>query len=235
MKPIIGIVEWPYVDKDDDRIYEVFTPIIEWIVRSGGIPIGIFPSQIVEYYDTRLRDIKDMDSIERKDLIDSLKLCSAIIKPGALKIYEHERFIYGYALEKDIPYLGICAGMQIMASHSKQLIENVRNIDGSHHSKENYAHSVQIVKNTLLHNIVGTNEIMVNSRHNTHIKDNGVQRISAVSNDGIIEAIENPNASFNLGVQWHPELLSENDQNSKKIFESLVERADNYQKKLKLR
>lgn len=230
MKPIIGIIEWPYVDQDGDKIYEVLNPIIEWVIRSGGMPIGIFPTQIVEFYDTRLKDIKPMNLLEKKDLIETLKLCSAIIKPGALKIYEHERYIYNYVVEKNIPYLGICAGMQIMASYKKQYIENERNIDNLHYSKEIYAHKIEILDDTLLKYILGKTEIEVNSRHNNHIKDNGIQKISAISKDGIIEAIENPNTDFNIGLQWHPELLPKEDENSKKIFESLIERAEHYQK-----
>lgn len=232
MKPIIGIIEWPYEDKDKDHIYEIMSPIVEWVIRSGGTPIGIFPTQIVEFYNTRLKDIKPMNETERKNLIETLNLCSAIIKPGALKIYEHERFIYQYTLEKNMPYLGICAGMQVMASYNKTLIENEKNIDEKHHSKEKYVHGVRILENTKLHDILKEDYIWVNSKHNNHIKDSGIQTISAISNDNIIEAIENPNCDFNIGVQWHPELLSKDDQNSVRIFESLIESAEKYQKRL---
>jgi putative glutamine amidotransferase len=173
-----------------------------------------------------------MNELEKQNLIETLNLCSAIIKPGALKIYNHERFIYKYTLEKNMPYLGICAGMQVMASHGKESIENERNIDSSHHSHEQYAHSVKIIKNTKLYDILKEEEIMVNSRHNNHIKDNGIQTISALSNDNIIEAIENSNSDFNIGVQWHPELLPESDQNSVKLFGNLIDSAEKYQKRL---
>ena len=53
MKPLIGIVEWPYQDKDGDVIYEILQPIIEWVVRSGGVPIGLFPTQIENYVEKR--------------------------------------------------------------------------------------------------------------------------------------------------------------------------------------
>ena len=46
----------------------------------------------------------------------------------------------------------------------------------------------------------------------------------------IIEAIENPNCNYNLGVQWHPELAPATDEVSKKLFESLVEEAKVYRK-----
>ena len=52
---------------------------------------------------------------------------------------------------------------------------------------------------------------MVNSRHNEHIDsvDNFV--VSAISEDGIIEAIEDKNKNFVLGIQWHPESMLDYD------------------------
>ena len=123
-KPIIGVVEWPYVDKDGDKIYEVLTPVIESISKAGGRPIGIFPTQVANFQDERLRNIPALTNVEKKDIIDSVEMCDAIIKPGALKLFNFDRFIYGYTLEKNIPYLGICAGMQIMAHHGKEFIQN---------------------------------------------------------------------------------------------------------------
>ena len=234
MKPIIGIVEWPYFDQDGDKIYEVLNNIVEWIIRSGGRPIGIFPTQIENFTGKRLSSISPMTDYEWDDLKDSLNLCSAIIKPGALKIYSHERLIYGYCLEKNMPYLGICAGMQLMAFHNKGNIENVLNNNSAiEHASKNlyYAHDVIIEPNTQLRRIIGKDSIEVNSKHRYHIPDSGINRVSAYSLDGIIEAIENPTCDFNIGLQWHPELLPENDPNSQKIFGEFIEAAKVYQKK----
>lgn len=227
-KPIIGIIEWPYTDKDGDLIYEVSTPIIEMVARSGGIPIGIFPTQLVDYVNTRLNEIPPLTSTEKYDIIKILSMCSAIIKPGALKIYNYERFIYEYVLEKDIPYLGICAGMQLMSHYGKENIRNVRNEENSgvnhFNNTETYAHRIKILPNTILSTILNKDSIMVNSRHKYHIPDAGVNKVSAYSEDGVIEGIENPNTRFQLGIQWHPELLP-NDENSKIILNGLVEAA----------
>ena len=231
MKPLIGIVEWPYQDKDGDVIYEILQPIIEWVVRSGGVPIGLFPTQIENYIEKRLRDIKKMNDIELRELRENISLCDAIIKPGALKVYDHEREIYKYALQKDIPYLGICAGMQIMASNNCPNLKTVKN-DGfiEHHSKNVYQHKVMICKNTKLYSILNKDIIEVNSRHNYHIPDTNLD-VSAVSEDGIIEAIENPKSLFNMGFQLHPELLQKEDENSQLIFGEFIEAAKVYKKR----
>ena len=137
----------------------------------------------------------------------NVKAYSEIIKEKAIT-----RAI-DYALEKDIPYLGICAGMQLMAN-----TENIKN--DTNHFQDHY---IKILENTLLSEIIGEKEILVNSRHNYHIENSGENLVCAVSNDGIIEAIEYPADYFNIGVQWHPEISYEFDENSKKIIDAFID------------
>lgn len=232
MKPIIGIVEWPYKDEDKDLIYEVPNQIVERIVKHGGIPVGIFPTQIEDFQNKKMSEIKDLDIIEKEDLNESLKLCDAIIKPGALRIYGYERYIYSYTVEHNVPYLGICAGMQIMAGYNNSNYNNIKiDSDIEHHSKDKYAHKIKIFKNTLLYEILKEDELVVNSRHRYEIQNPGTLSVSAYAPDGVIEAIENKDKLFQLGVQWHPENLD--DIYSDKLFASFIEHADYYKKKIK--
>lgn len=231
MKPIVGIVEWPYLDKDNDYIYEVLTPIIEWVIRSGGRPIGIFPSNIEAFVNKKLSEISPLSEIEHQDLIESIKICDAIIKPGATKIYDHERKIYEYCYKENIPYLGICAGMQMMAAYQNDIKNEKNNSSIIHNSKDLYSHKVLIKELTLLRKILNKEEIMVNSRHNYHITSSGCHRVSALALDNVIEAIESPIHDFQFGLQWHPELLPKDDENSQIIFGELIENAKIYQKR----
>lgn len=234
MKPIIGVVEWPYYDKDEDKVYEVFTSIIEWINRCGGRPIGIFPSQVEGFLYKSFVEMEKMTEIEQKELKESVSICDAIIKPGALKIYPYEKFIYDACAENRMPYLGICAGMQMMAAYQQEMIKNIKNdSDICHYSKDDYCHSIKLLDNTILKKIINKDEIMVNSRHNYHILNSGIQRVSAIAQDGIIEAIESNDDLFQLGLQWHPELLSKDDENSQIIFGEFIEAAKTYQKRKK--
>ena len=95
MKPLIGIVEWPYQDKDGDVIYEILQPIIEWVVRSGGVPIGLFPTQIENYVEKRLRDIKKMSEIVKLQK-EKRKEVKRIIKR-----YKENRKEMKYSLKQD--------------------------------------------------------------------------------------------------------------------------------------
>ena len=231
MKPLIGIVEWPYLDQDNDKIYEILTPIVEWIVRSGGRPIGLFPTQIDEFVDKRIPDINKMNEIELKEVKETIMMCDGIIKPGATKIYPHENKIYEYAYDENIPYLGICGGMQIMRNHNIQYKPNIKNDSNIiHHKREGYAHTVSIVPDTRLYSIIHLENIEVNSRHNYHIPDAGLKTVTAYASDGVIEALEDDTKLFNIGVQWHPELLPEDDINSINLFGEFIESAKVYKK-----
>lgn len=228
MKPIIGVIEWPYLDKDQDSIFEVPTDISNKIVRHGGIPLGIFPTIDTDFTK---KDCEALSQINRYDLFRILSKCDAIIKPGAVRIYNYERLIYDYVVSRDIPFLGICAGMQLMAHYKKPRIENnVRNNSTINHNvKSEYAHKIRINEGSLLFRIFGKEEIEVNSRHNYHIEDSNGFMVAARSEDGYIEAIEKLGCMFQLGVQWHPEMLD--DQNSRALFDYFIEASKQYVKK----
>ena len=231
MKPIIGIVEWPYYDKDNDKMYEVMMPLVEWVIRSGGRPIGIFPTQTEKFLDKKNQELEEMNLEELKDLRESLKMCDGIIKPGATRIYPHESIIYDMVSKENIPYLGICAGMQVMRNHCTPYVPNIKNdSDIEHRSNEEYAHRIHIERSTRLRSILDKESIMVNSKHSYHIPDGGVKTIAAYADDDVIEALEDTNKLFNIGVQWHPELLPDTDENSINLFGEFVECAKVYSK-----
>lgn len=126
------------------------------------------------------------------------------------------------ALEKNIPVLGICAGMQFLACVSgavmtknvhKKLNTNIDHLNGA--PKEAYAHSVTLNKQSKLFNITQEETFDVNSAHTEAvIQVNGEAKVCAsCTEDGCIEAIEIPSHKFAIGVQWHPEFFI-NDKNS---------------------
>ena len=84
-------------------------------------------------------------------------------------------------------------------------------------------HPVDIVPGTLLSSITGAGPLPVNSRHHQGIKQpgNGL-RICATAPDGLIEGIELPDHPFVLGVQWHPESLSDRYPAHQKLFDAFV-------------
>lgn len=93
--------------------------------------------------------------------------------------------------------------------------------NSSHHQEEGYVHSV-ILENSRLQDILGIHSFYVNSYHYQKVLDSYYFRVVGTSSDGVIEAIENSNHIFQIGVQWHPERMLEYDEYSKKIFSSFV-------------
>ena len=146
--------------------------------------------------------------------------------PGGNKFTPYDRYLLERCIEKDIPVLGICLGMQMMSCFKKDvnLIKNETDINHKQESDEELTHKVRIKKDTLLYEIIGSEEIMVNSFHNYHVLDNNLFNICAISEDNIIEGIELNDKKFVLGIQWHPEISYEFDLNSKKIIDEFIRR-----------
>ena len=72
--------------------------------------------------------------------------------------------------------------------------------------------TVTVRRDTLLSRILGQDTVLVNSQHHQAVDKVAPGLVlSALSEDGIVEGIEKPDAKFCLGVQWHPEWLSAAD------------------------
>lgn len=116
-------------------------------------------------------------------------------------------------LETGKPILGICRGMQMMNVYmGGTLHQDIKGIQQLKHGGpmrlKKLQHPVQVTEGTLLHSILGGTNIPVNTYHHQAADRPGEGLvISAISPDGIAEALELPGHRFFLGVQWHPEHL----------------------------
>ena len=117
------------------------------------------------------------------------------------------------AIRRDTPVLGICGGQQLLhVAFGGELIQHIPDeiANALAHEQPNPrdepGHAVKITKGSLLHKIVKTDELQVNSAHHQAAKGapQGVI-VNAIAPDGVIEGIEAPGQRFCLGVQWHPE------------------------------
>lgn len=116
------------------------------------------------------------------------------------------------ALARGLPLLGICRGAQLLnVCRGGTLFQDLR----SHRQKTSDRWTVLPLKtlrvdagSTLLASILGTGERRINSLHNQAIDRLGEGlEVSGRDLDGIVQAVEDPQADFLLGVQWHPEFL----------------------------
>jgi putative glutamine amidotransferase len=86
-------------------------------------------------------------------------------------------------------------------------------------------HQINIKPHSKLAKIVQETSFAVNSSHHQAVQSTNLM-VSATASDGIIEAIEDSHRDFYLGVQWHPEFLTNKHDN--KIFQSFVLSCKNY-------
>jgi putative glutamine amidotransferase len=121
------------------------------------------------------------------------------------------------ALAADLPMFAICRGVQVLnVAAGGTLVQDIptqapTTIEHSvTHQRDALAHDVQVMPGTRLAALLDTPQspetCSVNSRHHQAVGDVAPSFVvSAVSPDGIVEAIERPDAAFCVGVQWHPE------------------------------
>ncbi len=131
------------------------------------------------------------------------------------------------ALEMNLPVLAICRGLQLFnVVHGGTLIQHLD--DGLHEKRTDLPvsadnHTATVEPQTKLAAIVGSGKIPVNSRHHQAIRQLGEGlRVSAVSEDDVIEAVERPDKAFAVAVQWHPEDRCMLDARDRKLFESFA-------------
>ncbi len=229
-KPLIGItLDWEEKGSFSERPYFALREhYFNAVENAGGVVVGI-PTTIG----------KPTDYLDHLDGVVISGGCFSFPEEWYTDIdepppytpsprLEAELDIIRHALEQDMPLLGICAGMQLMAGmHGCKLTRNLHKYYGTDTDHwegapaEEAAHKTQVVKNTLLHKILGTNEFSSNSHHQESvIEGNSDVLMNCLAEDYVVEGIELPKYKFALGLQWHPEyLVSEADS---KIFDAFI-------------
>jgi len=126
---------------------------------------------------------------------------------------DYELALAKLAIERDLPLLAICRGVQVLnVAAGGTLIQDLpsQHPSATPHSitepRNAIAHDVAITNGTCLSMLLGAPSLSVNSRHHQAVKDTAPGFVvSAISPDGVVEAIERPASTFCVGVQWHPE------------------------------
>jgi putative glutamine amidotransferase len=223
MRPVIGIT--PDVGESSARPgrppmprYELKIAYADAVLAAGGLPIVLpysedetSPRQAIELCDGLVITGGAFDippelyrASKRSDLLGPMKRGRTAYEQRVLRA----------ALDADMPVLGICGGMQLLAVEAGgTLFQDIGDeVPGAfdHEQRQDPrepGHPVRVVEGSALHAIVGRDTLHVNSTHHQAVKDAGAARVVAYAPDTVVEAIELP-GKFALGVQWHPELLA---------------------------
>lgn len=227
MKPIIGLTM--HAADKTSQINDVY---IQSIIQAGGIPIC-------------LPYIAGEDVIPVINKIDGLCLIGGYdIDPRffeqdphpnigvTVKSRDESELAYFYeAFDRDMPILGICRGLQLInVALGGTLIQDIlsQKPDAICHKQQSArtetTHRVKIYPGKL-REITGVDTIFVNSFHHQAVDRVAEELIeTAVSSDGIVEALEHPTKKYCLCVQWHPEELAiVKDEYALKLFKSFIE------------
>ena len=125
-----------------------------------------------------------------------------------------EMQVFEYARQQNKPVLAICRGLQLVnIALGGNLIQDLQENGFENHRKGpdgDREHKIEVKPGTLLAQIAGVQHGFVNSAHHQGLDQiaDGL-KVSAFSEDGVVEAIEykDANKPFLLAVQWHPERI----------------------------
>jgi len=139
---------------------------------------------------------------------------------------ETENNMLKIAIDNKIPVLGICKGMQLINVFFEGRLDNIENGIGKDIKHVRTNHKIDITDDKFSR-ILGK-ESEVNSTHNKGIDSNLLSpklKAFASSSDGIIEGIYHPSLPI-VGIQWHPERKSPDEEINKKIISSFLKKED---------
>lgn len=194
------------------------------VSRAGGtafhLPVQDDPAALIDRVDALLLPGGD-DFLPEDQRVDQ-----DLFTPVSPQQLAFDRGLLLRALERGIPVFGICYGAQLLAQHfgaslHYHLPDDLPEAHDHQLDEATQRHGLLVEAGSQLARLLGAGPTEVNSLHHQAIADpGGVLSVCARSPDGVVEGIEHPGRDFCVGVQWHPEKLS--DEASASLFEGFV-------------
>ena len=230
-RPVIGIT--PGYDADRNKL-TIGAGYVEAVAEAGGLPF-LLP---LKYTDGMLDEI--------------LERCDGILLSGGADLdaqffgepnYAFNGEISPYrdklelalarrAVELSRPVLGICRGIQVLnvalgGTLYQDIQMQVGVVPPLKHSQQAPGwypvHDIRIEPGSRIEESFGGQGARVNSYHHQAVKDTAPGlRVTSTAADGVIEAIEHPAHRFVVGVQWHPELMWQENRIYLRLFEDFI-------------
>lgn len=231
--PLIGVSMSVTVGRTPERAY-LNSAYFAAVQQAGGVPI-VLPPQLEA--GPRLALFGRLDGVLLTGGGDVDPACFnepphptvSEVSPARDRL---EIALVEHALERRLPLLAICRGIQVMnVALGGSLYQDVATEPGTsvEHSQRaprpEATHAVKVVPGSRLHHVLGADRLEVNSFHHQAIKALGRGlRAVAFAEDGLIEGTELEDSSrFVLGVQWHPEEMASHRETARRLFRSLID------------
>jgi putative glutamine amidotransferase len=232
-RPIIGIcatverVKWgPWDD------FVVMTPrsYVSAVQAAGGLAALLPPDDAAAEDPDELLDRLDALILAGGNDVDPASYGARPHPEVGSTVPERDRFelaLAHRALERELPLLAICRGMQMLnVCCGGTLVQHVPDVVGHEehrHTPGQFAdHEVRLDSGSLAARAAGVDRFAVKSHHHQGVDELGESLVASgwADGDGLVEAIEDPERPFVLGVLWHPE-----EDESSRLIAALVEEA----------
>ena len=235
-RPIIGCTTYrkKTAQPRPGDVYGLMPAYTESITKAGGVPL-LIPLGLDEADLAFILTRVDGLLLPGGGDIDPAHYGGAAA--GPLEGIDRERdrtetLVCQLAVDRALPFLAICRGLQMLnVTLGGSLVEDIATmIPGAlehdlpnNQPRNHLAHSVAVLPDSNLCRHLGSELCWVNSVHHQAIRAVAPGlKVTAWSQDGVIEAAELPDHPFAIGVQWHPENLVNDDPAMLALFEGLV-------------
>lgn len=232
--PLIGLTVHVQTARGNEQILLLGTGYVDAVRLAGGIPVlvPILPQD---------EGVHVLDRLEGLLVTAGGRLARRILTGGPLpsleeinpQRYAFERALIGEAASRDLPMLGICRGMQMIAEVLGGRIANLAGTTRApavqHYQRQpgwRPTHGIEIEPGSRLADVLGGRSVRVNSFHRQAVQEAGDGLlVSARADDAVIEALESQAHRFLLAVQFHPERLLHRDERWLRLFKTFVDAA----------
>ncbi|HVQ17575.1 MAG TPA: gamma-glutamyl-gamma-aminobutyrate hydrolase family protein [Actinomycetes bacterium] len=227
-RPVIGIsayqerARWGVWDMGAVLVPERY---VTQVAAAGGLPIVLPPAAGLDPQTLELLDGLILSGGPDLDPASYGQLPHAETAGLRPERDAAERSLLDRAITTDVPTLGICRGMQLLAvSHGGRLEQHLPDAVG--HERHRPAlgvfgeHGVRLAAESLAGRVLGPSAL-VRSYHHQGVADAGSLTVTGWADDDTIEVVEVPGKRFAIGVLWHPEAGDDS-----RLFDALVHAAD---------
>jgi putative glutamine amidotransferase len=234
-KPLIGITTFNGRNDYGRMVSAVQHTYIRAVSQGGGIPV-LIPAILEE--DDRLDLYARLNGVLFSGGGDMhIKYFNGVDHPAIADVDEDrdvtELALLKRSVEDGKPFLAICRGVQVMnVALGGTLYTHIPDQFNTtiEHSQDEFitiAHPVNIDETSRMAEIFGETLLHVNSLHHQGLKDIASDlRVVGHAPDGLIEAVELPGHPYGIGVQWHPEWLTDQPV-MQRLFKSFVDASKN--------